>query len=91
MSDFIFYIIVVAGFSLRFSASDGCIWISRKLRNLKDAATQIAQFRFNILLKYEGLGIIELSPSVQPIASAKKNNINLSWAIYICQKSLKHT
>ncbi len=47
LSDFIFLIIVAAGFSLRLSSSDGCLWIFRKLRNLKDAATQIAQFRVN--------------------------------------------
>jgi len=34
-----------AGISLRFSPSDECMRVSRKLRNLKDAATQIAQFR----------------------------------------------
>jgi hypothetical protein len=38
---------VAAGFSLRFSPSDGCMRVSRKLRNLKDAATQIAQFKLN--------------------------------------------
>jgi hypothetical protein len=31
---------VAAGFSLRFSPSDGCMRVSRKLRNLKDAATR---------------------------------------------------
>ena len=41
LSDFIFYIIVTARLVGRFLSSDGCIWISRKLRNLKDATTQI--------------------------------------------------
>jgi hypothetical protein len=40
LSDFIFYFIVAAGFSLRFSTFDGCMLISRKSRNLKDAATR---------------------------------------------------
>ena len=46
LSDFILYIIVAAGFSLRFSSSNGYMEISHKLRNLKVAATQIAQFRY---------------------------------------------
>ena len=45
LNDSIPYVIVAAGFSLRFASSDGCSCIPRKLRNLKDAATQIAQFR----------------------------------------------
>ena len=54
MSDFIFYVTVAVGLcpvaiskrdSLRLSSSDGFMTISRKLRNLKVAATQIAQFR----------------------------------------------
>jgi hypothetical protein len=32
--------IVAAGFSLRFTTSDDCIYIYHKLRNLKDAATR---------------------------------------------------
>ena len=44
MSDSIPYVIVAAGFSLRAPSSDGCMCIPRKLRSLKDAATQIAQF-----------------------------------------------
>jgi len=40
LSDFILYIIVAAGFSLRFLPFDVCMRISRKLRNLKDAATR---------------------------------------------------
>ena len=36
---------VAAGLTLRLPSSDGCLLISRKLRNLKDAATQIAHFR----------------------------------------------
>jgi hypothetical protein len=36
---------VAARLGGRFSPSDGCMRVSRKLRNLKDAATQIAQFR----------------------------------------------
>jgi len=43
LSDSIPYVIVAAGFSLHVSSSDGCMCIPRKLRNLKDAATQIAQ------------------------------------------------
>ena len=45
LSDFILYIIVAAGFSLRFSSSNMYMEISHKLRNLKVAVTQIAQFR----------------------------------------------
>ncbi len=59
LSDFILYAIVAEGFSLRFSSFDGCMSIYRKLRNpsirsgqaLKDAATQIAQFRFYLIYK----------------------------------------
>jgi hypothetical protein len=40
------YVNVAAGFSLRFLSSDEFMTISRKLRNLKVAATKIAQFRF---------------------------------------------
>jgi len=40
LSDFILYIIVAAGFSLRFSSFDECMKISRKLRNTKDVATR---------------------------------------------------
>ncbi len=46
LSDFILYIIVAAGFSLRFSSSNVYMEISHKLRNLKVAATQIVQFRY---------------------------------------------
>jgi hypothetical protein len=70
LSDFIPYIIVAAGFSLRFSSSNGYMIISRKLRNpsirsgqaLKVAVTQIAQFR----LKELGISrnrVIELEDS----------------------------
>ena len=45
LGDFITHIIVAAGFGLRFSSSNGYKVIPRKLRNLKVAATQIAQFR----------------------------------------------
>ena len=34
------YIIVAAGFSLRFSSFNECMRISHNLRNLKDAATR---------------------------------------------------
>ncbi len=51
LSDFILYAIVAEGFSLRFLSFDGCMSIYRKLRNLKDAATQIAQFRFYLIYK----------------------------------------
>ncbi len=40
------YVNVAAGFSLRFLSSDEFMTISRKLRNLKVAATKIAQFRY---------------------------------------------
>ncbi len=40
LSDFILYIIVAAGFSLRFSSSNMYMEISHKLRNLKVAATR---------------------------------------------------
>ncbi len=51
LSDFILYAIVAEGFSLRFSSFDGCMSIYRKLRNLMDADTQIAQFRFYLIYK----------------------------------------
>ncbi len=47
-SDSIPYVIVAAGFNLRFSSFEGYMCIPRKLRNLKDAATQIVQFRIKI-------------------------------------------
>ena len=40
LSDFILYIIVAAGFSLRFSPFNWYMGISRKLRNLEVAATR---------------------------------------------------
>ncbi len=43
LSDFILHVNVVAGFSLRFPSSDEFMTISCKLRNLKVAATKIAQ------------------------------------------------
>jgi hypothetical protein len=46
LSDSIWYLFVAAGFSLRFSLPDGYMKISRKLRNLKVAATKIAQYRY---------------------------------------------
>jgi hypothetical protein len=55
---------VAAGFSLRFLPSDGCMRVSRKLRNLKDAATQIAQFRLKLLLN---LPTIKKSPRIMDI------------------------
>ena len=39
LSSLIFYNLVAVGFSLRFKLSDGCMRVSRKLRNLKDAPT----------------------------------------------------
>jgi NADH-quinone oxidoreductase subunit N len=41
-SDFILYVTVAEGFSLRFLSSDGLMRFSRKLRNLKVAATIFA-------------------------------------------------
>ena len=39
LSSLILYNLVAVGFSLRFKLSDGCMRVSRKLRNLKDAPT----------------------------------------------------
>ena len=40
LNDFILYVIVAVGFSLRFSSSNGHMEIPYKLRNLKIAATR---------------------------------------------------
>jgi hypothetical protein len=55
LTDFILYLTVAEGFSLRFLSSNGLMRFSRKLRNpsirsgqaLKVAATIIAQFRLH--------------------------------------------
>jgi hypothetical protein len=51
LSDFILHVNVAAGFSLRFPSSDEFMTISCKLRNLKVAATKIAQFGFKFIHK----------------------------------------
>ncbi len=51
--NFIFYVAVAAGFSLRLSSSDGFMTISRKLRNLKVAATQIRSIYVRVKMNSE--------------------------------------